>query len=327
MKSMVNILHISPTPLVGAPGKISRLLSQEENYHSTCLVVSDYPKPLDGKFLSDSILWNQERPEINKLAKRLIKQANIVHIHNLLPKTTVDVIVSHENNPRYIYHVHSPPREGPIYCGQEKELPFSFSAKLVVGQYQPRHFVDYIPVPNLVDLQPTRAPLRHGECPRVLYSPAHRRSGRWNCKISDALDDAINTLHRANLIEAVVPDDPLPPNELMALRRTTHISIDEITTGAFHRITLEALCAGNVVVNNADFFSIAMLRSATGADKDPPFVRCNEGNVFECLRDLVSDPLRILALQEKSEEYFLKYLMPDKLIHRYTDVYSTALDA
>ena len=41
----INIIHISKTPLVGAPGNISHYLNCDEGFQSTHFMLNEYPGP------------------------------------------------------------------------------------------------------------------------------------------------------------------------------------------------------------------------------------------------------------------------------------------
>jgi hypothetical protein len=317
-------VHLSPTPLVGAPGKVAAALDRQ-GVPATSIVLTDYPKDLAGKFIAGSILWEQ-RADVVGLIDRLIRDAAIIHVHNDLPVEVADRVLKLNPNAIYIYQVHSPLREGPLYLPRAAEIGLPFSARLVVGQYHPRLYPDHIPVPNLVDAPPSCCIIRPGERLRVVFSPSHNRDGRWNGKTCPELDDALRHLAGLGLVEPLVPSAPLSPRSLMELRRTAHVSIDEIVTGAFHQVSLEGLCAGNVVINGADFFSRAMLAECAGTNQFPPFVTAGPDSIGKTLLNLALNPERVAQIQRASALYFQNFLMPDRLVQGYINLYRSLLD-
>ena len=70
-----------------------------------------------------------------------------------------------------------------------------------------------------------------------------------------------------------------------------------------------------------------MLKVAAGVAKDPPFVRCNECDVLDRLKELVSDYSHIIELQERSVDYFTRYLTPERLGRIYANIYRQVLHA
>nr|WP_147309532.1 hypothetical protein [Cupriavidus taiwanensis] len=320
--SSIKVVHFSQTPLVGAPSKIAAATRMVGHYaNAICMV--DYPASggLAGKFINDSIVMNGAPPEIERLVDRLLVEADIVHLHNEVTADKVEWILDRAAKARFVYQVHSPVREGPLYIPRAEEFGLPFSAHLVVGQYQPRHYPSYIPVPNIVLDAATCTPRGKGEKMRVMFSPTHARSGRWNGKYSRKLEVAIESLEKMGLIEKVWPEQPVSPNILMALRRTCHVSIDEIVTGAFHQVSIEGLCAGNVVINRADFFSKAMMATCAEAPELPPFVYADDESIADVLVDLARDWERTAMIQAQSSEYFRNYLQPKSLVKSFVRTY------
>ncbi|MBP0623915.1 hypothetical protein [Cupriavidus consociatus] len=320
--SDIKVVHISQTPLVGAPSKIAAATRMAGYYaHAICMV--DYPAGggLAGKFVNDSIVMHGAPPVIEQLVDRIIGEAHIVHVHNEIPLEKAEWLLDRATKARFVYQVHSPVREGPLYIPRADELGLPFTAHLVVGQYQPRHYPSYKPVPNIVLDAPSCAPREEGQKLRVMFSPTHARSGRWNAKYSKKLEVAIESLTKMGLIEAIWPEQPVSPNVLMALRRTCHVSIDEIVTGAFHQVSMEGLCAGNVVINRADYFSKAMMATCAGASELPPFVYADDENIAGVLVDLARDWKKTAELQAESSAYFMKYLRPQSIVKSFVKAY------
>ncbi|WP_454721042.1 MULTISPECIES: hypothetical protein [Cupriavidus] len=324
--SAIKIIHFAQTPLVAAPAKIAAA-TRMRGHHAHAVALVDYPNSggLAGKFINDTILLQDAPAEIVKLAERMIARADIIHVHNEISLERADWLLEIGSRARFVYQVHSPLREGPLYIPRAEVLGLPFSAHLVVGQYQPRHYQNYRPVPNIILDEPSCIPRREGEKLRVMFSPTHSRGGRWNAKYSQELEAAVNGLLSAGLIETVWPEKPVSPNVLMALRRTCHVSIDEIVTGAFHQVSVEGLCAGNVVINRADYFSKAMMACCAGAKDLPPFVYADERSIAGILVDLARDWKFTAKIQEDGFLYFNKYLRPRNLVSVFMESYHDVL--
>lgn len=326
MTYAANVLHVSKTPLVGAPGKIASALERHTRFRSTTLVGEDYPSPLKGLFTNEAVLYSEDQ-FVHGLCADLVRHADIIHIHNDLTEPLAALIASESRtNCRFIYQAHSPLREGPLFLDRSETLGFDWSAKLSIPHYPQRFFPDYRLVPNIV-LPGASLRVLGDEPVRVIFSPAHRRQGlRWGDKVATEINDALTVLRATGAAE-VLEITGMPPATLMELRRTTHVSIDEIATGAFHQISLEGLCAGNAVVNAADYFALASLRTAVRAEEDPPFAIMAPTNCVEALLELVRDRQRIRRLQKLSHEYYHAYLRPERLIGFFTSVYEEVLSA
>ncbi|MBS7820932.1 hypothetical protein J7552_06485 [Wohlfahrtiimonas chitiniclastica] len=322
---MNNIVHLSNTPLVGSPGKIS-ILANENGFNSNSIVLSDYPDKggLSGKFIQNSIIYNENNHKLCAVADELLKKADIIHIHNDINPNFLRKF--NLGDKKIIYQVHSPLREGPLYFDRSQFMGIDYDKKLVIAQYQTRHYQSFTPVPNLVLSKPSVELRKYNEPLKIMFSPTHRRGGRWNNKYSEKLISVLNGLSSLNLIEVFRIDTPLSPNDLFELRKTCHASIDEIVTGSYHQVSLEGLCAGNVVINNSDFFSSYMLSSVSHAKCMPPFYTVSDDDVAEKLLLLAQDVELTRKYQQMSYDYYVENLLPNKLFSSYKMVYEELLN-
>ncbi|GGZ77676.1 hypothetical protein GCM10007161_06120 [Ignatzschineria indica] len=322
---MANIVHISNTPLVGSPGKIS-WLANENGFNSASIILRDYPLHggLAEKFTQNSIVYRDDNKQLSSVVTTLIDQADIIHIHNDVSLEFINKF--NFGNKKIVYQVHSPLREGPLYFERSEFMGLEFSKKLVIAQYQTRHYQDYEPVPNIVLGKPHLKLREDTEKLRVLFSPTHKRGGRWNNKYSHKLINVLKSLSELNLIESIEINKPLSPSDLFELRKTCHVSIDEIVTGSYHQVSLEGLCAGNIVINNSDFFSSYMLASVSNAKMMPPFYIASEFDIGEKLLRLAQDVELTREYQKKSYDYYIENLMPEKLFKVYKSIYEELLN-
>jgi hypothetical protein len=318
----IKVVHISQTPLVAAPNKIAASL-RRIGIEATSIILNDYPKkgPLANKFIGDSLVWADADKSVLSLIHNALKSANIIHIHNDISGSPLDFIRNNCTSAAFVYQVHSPLREGPLYCERAESIGIPFSAHLVVAQYQPRHYQEYICVPNIVLDTPSVNIRKEGEKLKLLFSPSHTRAGRWNAKYSERLEKCVKYLDGLGLVDIVWPEFPLSPSELMAIRRSCHVSVDEICTGAYHQVSLEGLCAGNVVINRADHFSKAMLANCADTEEMPPFVYADEYTIENLLLKLAEDWEYTAHIQKNSYDYFCSYLNPENLVKNYENIY------
>ena len=321
--SKLKIVHFSPTPLVGAPSKIVAVL-KKLGFDSHWIIEKDYPikGPLYEKFSHNAISLDGISPILKGFVIDIIRDADVIHIHNDISQSLAEWFYSLNSSAKYIYQVHSPLREGPLYIERSQYINLPFYKKMVVAQYQPRQYQNFILVPNLV-LDPPSIELREdAQKLKVLFSPTHSRKGRWNAKYSLILEKALNALNDIQLIDVLFIDKPVKPTALMDLRRKCHVSIDEIVTGAYHQISLEGLCAGNVVLNRADFFSKWMLKNVASSEQMPPFINVNDDSIVDVLVKLALEPELCRSLQKRSYNYFVDYLQPERLIENFIRVYN-----
>ncbi len=318
MSKKYNIVHVSQTPLVAAPAKIA-MAQRLIGHNSMAIALNDYPNngPLFGKFIEDYIVENDFTKPLIDAA---IQTADIIQIHNDLPPAWAERLISSNQTAKYFYQVHSPLREGPLYLPRHNDIGLPFCANFVVGQFQPRIHNDHIFVPNIVHDRPSATIRKKGEKLRVIFSPTHLRPGRWNNKHVAELDTAMSALVNLGKIEAVIPNQPVSPKTLMAVRKTCHVTIDEIATGGFHQVSIEGLAAGNVTINRADYFCKSVF-STFANGTPPPFVYATGGSVAETLEDLANDWEKTAAIQESSLNYFTSHLTPEKMAKVFDNAY------
>lgn len=153
-----------------------------------------------------------------------------------------------------------------------------------------------------------------------MFSPTHKHAGRWTSKNSDVLNRVLTNLQQLGKIDVVSPSQPVPPETLFDIRRTCHMSIDEISTGGFHMVSLEGMCAGNIVINRADFFGKATFASFCEGNM-PPFVYTNESEVADTLMQFASDAELTRLKQSEAYAYFQEFCTPIKLVAKINELY------
>jgi hypothetical protein len=317
--SALKIVHITPTPLVGAPGKIA-WVQRMKGHEALAVALSDYPKggALEKMFLDRTLIIDDFT---NSHIEENIRNADIVHIHNFLPHNRVNWLRELNQTAAYVYQAHSPLREGPLYANRAiEDERFDFKLKLVVGQFQGRFHASHIPVPNLVISPPSIRLRRPKEKLRVMFTPTHKQTGRWNSKHSPGLKETLSALESLGKIDVLSIEQPVLPETLMEVRRGCHVSIDEIATGGFHMVSLEAMCAGNIAVNRADYFSKATFAKFCD-DKFPPFLYADDGCIADVLLKLADDWEETARRQQASYDYFRRYCNPLRLVEVFDAAY------
>ncbi|MFM5582828.1 hypothetical protein NRZ30_20020 [Aeromonas jandaei] len=322
MKSSKKILLISGSALVGAPQNIMKALNSFSDYDASLIVEEDYAGARNGFFTADAIVLSDDNLE---LIKYKISNADIIQIHNKISSKLEGLILENTTTENFIYQVHSPLRESPLYSDLTQDMRIKFKVKAACAQYHGYIYPDYINLPLIVNYSPSIREYDGGKI-NVLFCPSHAGiKGKWNRKSSTEFNEIVNDFSRLPGVNVIRPTKPVRPQELFEIRKTCHISIDEILTGTFHTISLEGLCAGNVVINNSDFFTNRILQNSAGAETPPPFYRSNESNLFDNLVDLYRNPDLLVKIQRDSYMYFINYLRPKALIKKYIDIYNELL--
>ena len=319
------VLHISKTPLVGAPGRISYYLNKELGFESIHLYTEDYPNNLKNCFTGNSVLYDKGNIK-NKFLLSLIERADIIHVHNYIDLPYQKLIAEVNPSSIKIYQLHSFLREGPLYIEQSENFVFPFDKLLCVNQLHPRLFQKFIPVPNIVDEVKCHTQILNQK-PRIIFSPTHKQSGRYGTKYSPLIIDTLKSIELSGMAEVVWIDSFTHPKILSFIRSYTDITIDEIATGGFHQVSLEGLASSNIVINNAESLTASFYSNSIFADKRPPFYICNDNNLKDKLLSLLNDKQRIVELKQESKNYFDNFLRPSRLIKIFVNIYKEQLNA
>jgi hypothetical protein len=310
----MHVLHISSSPLVGAPLRIAKALNMHSSYcTSSAWCYKDYSGSKKGVFASH--VYNRFK---NKSSfEAAWEKADIIHVHNALPRKWQDKCRKVVGK-KLVYQVHSPIGERPLYQPLSlRELDLPFSAYLVVAQYQPRFYPDYQLVPNIVPFETMSIPHIIHQKPVILFTPTHRVTGRWVGKSSETFEKNLSSLKDLAHIQFYTG---LSPKDLWQKRLQAHITIDEVITGGFHQVSLEGLAAGHGVVNNADEFATSSFTHIFG--EAPPFIRANEHNLCDVLMPYLKSPDLLADTQQKSHAYFRQHLHPSRTIQIFERLYS-----
>jgi len=320
------IVHLSSTPLAGAPSRLSKTLQQHSKLDSLCFIEKDYKKHMANLFTSGClVLESGENKDAQDLLEWSLKSASIVHIHNYIPPRLVEFVRRVDTHAAFVYHLHSPRREGPLYVPRGNEFNLPIAKELVVAQMHPRFYPDATPVPNIVPpAQPTLRDSETSDKIRILYFPAEARGGRWNGKVSPELTETLESVSSHKDVEIVKIARPQPSFALERIRATCDITIDEITTGGFHQISLEGLQAGNAVINGADEISLRVMMG--WAEAKPPFITSHPNTIGDDLWKLINDRSYLAAKRKASADYANKYMQPKKLIKIYENIYKETLN-
>lgn len=314
------IVHLSRTPLAGAPGRLSDALDRHSCYSSICFIEADYKDAQAGIFGGGAVYLKTTAGLEDRLLDEALRGAAIIHIHNQISPSLAARIREMDLGIPVVYHLHSPTREGPLYAPRSGDMQQRITAILTAAQAHPRFYPNAIPVPNIVpELPPTPFPPSDDRI-RILYAPVQKRGGRWNGKGSLELDAAIDEVSRRPDVEIVRLGAPCPSHVLYRFRQACHITIDEISTGAFHQISLEGLHAGNAVINGADFATMQTI--AGWAGEHPPFIISSERSIRDDLNLLLNDREHLSRIQKASHEYAIQRLNPKNLVSIYERVYN-----
>ena len=198
-----------------------------------------------------------------------------------------------------------------------------FTVRCVVSQAWARLYQNFTMIPNVV-------PEIYGcqdldlNLKQVMFTPSHGKGGRFGFKGADKTERIINKFYKSYKsfsrnttkegVNIIINKQPIRQSSLHVLRSHTHVSIDEIVTGGFHQVSLEALATGGCVINGADIFSLMNFAHSVEAEELPPFITVKDEAEFRrALFQITHDHDFLLDAILQSRKYYKNFLTTRRL--------------
>lgn len=318
---MGHVVHISPSALAGAPGMLSEALNDFDHVDSSVhFRAGDYGNHRD-IFSPESLPLSVSTGD-RDLFMHHFENADVVHVHNFIPKFILNwMSQAKKRDVKYIYQVHSPRYERPIFDDLSDFHGIHFSHKLVICHFHPRHFPNFRIVPNCLYRKAfLKSPvISSNEVLTVQFSPSGRSNGRWASKSNPMFDQVIQLL-KDNSDFSVDVFEGISPQNLAHRRSQADITIDELVTGSYHLVSYEGMAAGTIVLNNADSFSIGAFQIGFQSPP-PPFIKCSPVGLYETLIEINRDRDRLLEHRKLSRKFFEDWMTPYKTSKIFASIY------
>jgi mannosyltransferase OCH1-like enzyme len=284
-RASLKIVSYATTPVAGVPAILARCINARTEHSARCVWATDTYG--NGVRFAGDVQW-REKPE---LAKTLIAEADLIIAHNgkvasahqKLFKDKAVVTMAHN----YLWNI------------DEQFVREGFSG-VVVGQYQAAlpEFKNWSIVPNPMpfwedEYQPEEKPDRIAIC----YTPfgKHERYAPedklyWHSKGYETTMRILEKLAKQFPVKLeVITNRQISHAESIAMKRRSHIVIDECVTGSYHRNSLEGLAVGCVVVNGLGILpKVVEVLSFCSETAEIPFVPSTLENLEEVLIKLIA---------------------------------------
>jgi hypothetical protein len=281
----LKIVSYATTPVAGVPAILARCINAQTGHGARCVwMTNSYGSGVE--FAGDVEWRNQPQ-----LAEILLTEADLVIVHN--GKVAAEherffagkAVVTMAHN--YLWNV-------------DERFVRRGLAGVVVGQYQAvlDEFKDWLVVPNPVpfwedDYKPENKPDQITICftpsgKHEKYPPDHKLY--WHSKGYETTIRVLEKIARRLPVKLeIIRKGQIPHAESLAMKRRSHIVIDECVTGSYHRNSLEGLACGAVVVNGLGILpEVAdVLRLCAAHKAEIPFESATLENLEEVLTRLV----------------------------------------
>jgi nucleotide-binding universal stress UspA family protein len=326
-------LHLSITPLVGAPGNICRALREHHGVQARWCVQQPSVGSYDKMVFDLDLTWDRDRDEVIALAR----DADVLHLHNFidLPSTgfaPIDLAALWRDGKPMVRHFHSTPQTVARYMrSTEAAVQACPIPKLVIAQYPERYYPTARVVPNVVFApEGVRRQRPPGATLRIGYAPSRfnpGRSARWDtkgypetCKMLRRLQASAR---RAGVALEVDLIERVSHAESLRRKADCDVFIDDLVTGSYHLNTLESLVLGVACMTYLDGRMLRTLFEATGR-VDFPVINAGLEHAHDVLLQACRDPACIGTIGAHSQQWMRAHwparAVADTFVGIYRDV-------
>jgi len=291
----VNLAIFSRTPLAAAPWELYKALKKYTTVDVN--LINGTARYNDGRIFPFHLLMNSP----NGTAMRVLQESELWHVHNYL----VPQLVMLKKNHKVIAQFHSLPR----LMNWKQLMDFADVSYTIRQPNQEEEYKELKALPNIIDPDEYR-PARRKSPVKIAFAPSTRAPiGHPGSKGYVQVKTVLDSVAQKREVE-IVWIERRPYEQNLALKQHSHILIDDIVTGNWHRTSLEGMCFGCAVLNKA-------MKS--------PFVYATLKTLEERLLWLVDNPAILNDFQERSRLWVLQHWHAIDLVKEYVKAYEEAV--
>ncbi len=308
----MKVLHLSDTTLSGSPYRASKLITKYSGDIEARHLVYQ-PKIFSRVFQTDLVGESMSKDEI----VHWLEWADVIHYHNRWKRQQIFKGLQMPKKPSVI-QIHSPRSSEDFSEELRSGIPLAIIAQYHTREWPEKSFV----VPNCVDIfDPAYVPERRSinGAPIVSYSPSNANMKGWDDKSYDIVSPILKRMKLEGRIQYQFIFKK-PHVETMALKRTAHIGVEEVSTGSYHMSGLEYLSLGVACICHIDALTEATVKDLTGA-YELPFVEATKTTFKSALVKLIEDRGYQASAGINSREWMERYWNPKKLVEHYRSMY------
>lgn len=323
------VIHISFTPLAGAPIRIVQALNQYTDYDVR--LINFNPSAYGTRTFPEDLIWEKDKDE----CLELLSKADIIHAYHFFD-------FENDNGPfgfnlkqfvkkdcKFVRQFESS-LDFVSRCGFTKEKIINDKyPKIVIPHYPERTFLDAFVVPNIIPINDKILLPKHNEndAVEVFFSASDSNSMwdyRWDAKGLPEVFAKFNSLKtEAKFNLSVIQNTPY--EECQKLKQNSDIVIGDTTTGSYHLTDLEALAMGKPTFTYLDGRTQMVLQTLLGC-ADLPFVNTRLEEIDLPFIELVNNKKLRTEIGNFSRNWIEKYYNEQKLVKIYEDVYEKLLN-
>ena len=322
----MKVVHLSLTPLAGAPIRIVQALNSLTNINAR--LINHNPNIYGNRKFDEDISFAQNL----ELSKDLIAEADIVHCHHWidLKKNPFGFDLTTK---KIIRHFHSEPNFVAKHANITVERIFDDPIpQLVVAQFHERLYPKARPVPNLINFEKINDAIKENKNQFnnkkiISFGPTTETAAgldRWNTKGSP---ETIKILQKINNNSNYHIDvfRNVPHKESLKRKARSDIVIDEMVTGSYHLSGLEALALGKPTFGYIDSRMVSTLSLLTGSGS-LPWINIHLSGLSEVLPFIMSDQSLCQQIAQYSAKWMVDYWATKKMVEHYVQAYHDILE-
>jgi len=286
----------SRTPLAAAPWELYKALKKYTSIDVN--FISGTNRYNDGRIFPCHLLLTSP----NGTAMRILQESDLWHIHNYL---VPQLMVSHRDQ-KVIAQFHSLPRLG----NWQQLMNFADRCYTIKQPGQEKEY-KFKGLPNIIDPDEYR-PMQRKMPIKIAFAPSTRAPvGHPASKGYNEVRAILNNVANKRDVEIVwIEGKPYDIN--LRLKQNSHIIIDDVITGNWHRTSLEGACFGCVILNKV---------------MKTPFMYTTLATLEERLLRLVDNPSILNGFQENTRLWVLQHWHAIDQVKKYVHAYQEVLNA
>ena len=284
----------SRTPLAAAPWELYRALKKYTLLDVS--LINGTARYNDGRTFPFHLLLTSP----NGNAMRVLQESDLWHVHNYLTPQLIVV----KRNQKVIAQFHSLPR-----LGNWQALMSFADVSYTIRQPNQEKEYKLKGLPNIVDPDEYR-PVRRKTPVKIAFAPSTRLAiGHPGSKGYNEVKLVLDNIARKRDVK-IVWIERKSYIENLEMKQQSHILIDDVITGNWHRTSLEGMCFGCAVLNKVS---------------KSPFVYATVNTLEERLLWLVDNPEILNEFQERSRLWVLQHWHAMDQVKEYVKAYKEVL--
>lgn len=293
---MIKVAIYSKTPLAAAPWELYKALRKYTSVDANLINGTAHYR--DGRRFPSHLLMTSN----NGAAMTALNESDLWHVHNYLMPQLVLI----KKQQKVIAQFHSLPRLG----NWQQLMNFADRCYTIKQPLQEKEY-KLKGLPNIIDPDEYRPVLRR-PLVKIVFAPSVQAPvGHPASKGYREVKAILNSVAGKRDVE-IVWIEGMPYETNLRLKQQSHILIDDVVTGNWHRTSLEGACFGCAILNKV---------------MKTPFVYASIDTLEERILWLVDNPAVLSDFQERTRLWVLQNWHALDTVRQYVRAYEEVLDA